>query len=107
MKRWGRLIFPRSYIDRQRRAGFFFILPAVVFFTLVYLVPLIQSVTLSFHRIVPGGASRFVGLSLYQKVLTDPDLLGERPEHGQPARDVRADHRDPRACGGARAAPYR
>ncbi|MGD0264586.1 MAG: sugar ABC transporter permease [Candidatus Methylomirabilota bacterium] len=76
MKRWVRLILPRSYIDRQRRAGFFFILPAVAFFTLVYLVPLIQSVILSFHRIVPGGASRFVGLNLYQKVLTDPEFWG-------------------------------
>ncbi len=74
MKRWARLVLPRNYIDRQRRAGFLFILPAVVFFTLVYLVPLIESITLSFHRIVPGGASRFVGLSLYVKVLTDPDF---------------------------------
>lgn len=58
-------------MDRQRRAGFLFVLPAVLFFSLVFLVPLIQSVIGSFYRTVPGGASQFVGLRLYEKVLTD------------------------------------
>ncbi len=71
MKRWVRLILPRSYIDRQKRAGFLFVLPAVLFFGFVFLLPLVQSVIGSFHRTVPGGASRYVGLNLYEKVLTD------------------------------------
>ncbi len=58
-------------MDRQRRAGFFFVLPALLFFGLVYLVPLAQSVMYSFYRIAPGGATQFVGFRLYNKVLTD------------------------------------
>jgi len=58
-------------MDRQRRAGLLFILPALAYFSLVFLVPLVESVVGSFYRTVPGGASRFVGLRLYEKVLTD------------------------------------
>jgi len=58
-------------MDRQRRAGFLFVLPALLFFGSVYLFPLAQSVLYSFYRIAPGGASQFVGLRLYEKVLTD------------------------------------
>jgi multiple sugar transport system permease protein len=58
-------------MDRQRRAGLLFVLPAVVYFALVFLVPLVESVIGSFYRTAPGGASRFVGLRLYEKVLTD------------------------------------
>jgi multiple sugar transport system permease protein len=67
-----RLIVPRSYLDRQRRAGLLFVLPALVYFALVFLVPLAESVVGSFYRTLPGGASQFVGLRLYEKVLTDP-----------------------------------
>jgi multiple sugar transport system permease protein len=66
-----RMILPRSYADRQRRAGFLFVLPAVLFFSFVFLLPLVQSVIGSFYRTVPGGASRYVGLRLYEKILTD------------------------------------
>jgi len=69
-----RLAFPRSYMDRQRRAGLLFVLPAVLYFALVFLIPLVESVIGSFHRTVPGGESRFVGLRLYEKVLTDSDF---------------------------------
>lgn len=72
MQAWSRLVLPRTYADRQRRAGLFFVLPAVLFFTCVFLVPLVQSVIGSLYRVVPGGASRFVGLRLYEKVFTDP-----------------------------------
>jgi ABC-type sugar transport system permease subunit len=67
-----RLFAPRSYMDRQRRAGLFFVLPALVYFSLVFLVPLVESVIGSFYRTVPGGASRFVGFRLYERVFTDP-----------------------------------
>jgi len=59
-------------MDRQRRAGLLFVLPAVVYFGLVFLVPLIESVIGSFYRTVPGGTSQFAGTRLYEKVLTDP-----------------------------------
>jgi multiple sugar transport system permease protein len=66
------MIVPQSYADRQRRAGFLFVLPAVLFFGSVFLVPLIQSIAGSFYRTVPGGTSRYVGIRLYEKVLSDP-----------------------------------
>lgn len=69
--RWARLVFARTYMDRQRRAGLLFILPALLYFCLVFLIPLGESVVGSFYRTVPGGASRFVGLRLYERVLTD------------------------------------
>ena len=59
-------------MDRQRRAGLLFVLPALVYFCLVFLVPLIQSIVWSFYRSVPGGTSSFVGLRLYEKVMSDP-----------------------------------
>ena len=58
-------------MDRQRRAGLLFVLPAVVYFALVFLIPLLESIRGSFYRTVPGGTSQFVGLRLYRKVLTD------------------------------------
>ena len=58
-------------MDRQRRAGLLFVLPAFGYFCLVFLIPLVQSVIGSLYRTVPGGASRFVGLQLYERVLTD------------------------------------
>jgi ABC-type sugar transport system permease subunit len=59
-------------MDRQRRAGLLFVLPALAYFGLVFLVPLVESVIGSFYRTVPGGASRFVGFRLYERVFTDP-----------------------------------
>jgi ABC-type sugar transport system permease subunit len=58
-------------MDRQRRAGLLFVLPALAYFACVFLVPLVESVIGSFYRTVPGGASRYVGFRLYEKVLTD------------------------------------
>jgi multiple sugar transport system permease protein len=66
-----RILAPRTYMDRQRRAGLLFVLPAVVYFAGVFLIPLGESVLGSFYRTIPGAASRFVGLRLYEKVLTD------------------------------------
>jgi len=76
VRQWIRTVFPKTYMDRQRRAGFLFVLPALLFFGSVYLLPLAQSVMYSFYRIAPGGASQFVGLRLYEKVLTDSTFWG-------------------------------
>ena len=72
MGRVARLVLPRTYMDRQRRAGLLFVLPALLYFTAVFLVPLGESVLGSFYRTRPGGASQFVGFRLYERVLTDP-----------------------------------
>jgi multiple sugar transport system permease protein len=71
VRQWYRLAFPRNYLDRRKRAGFLFVLPALLFFGFVYLLPLAQSVMYSFYKIAPGGAREFVGLGRYEKVLTD------------------------------------
>ena len=34
MRTWLRIAFAKSYMDRQRRAGFLFVLPALLFFSL-------------------------------------------------------------------------
>jgi multiple sugar transport system permease protein len=72
MRQWYRLVFPKNYLDRRKRKGFLFVLPALLFFASVYLLPLAQSVMYSFYKIAPGGAREFVGLGRYEKVLTDP-----------------------------------
>jgi len=71
VRQWYYLAFPRNYLDRRNRAGFFFVLPALLFFGFVYMLPLAQSVMYSFYKIAPGGAREFAGLSRYEKVLTD------------------------------------
>jgi len=71
VRAWYRLAFPRNYLERRKRAGFLFVLPALLFFGFVYLLPLAQSVMYSFYKIAPGGSREFVGLRLYEKVLTD------------------------------------
>ena len=71
MRQWFRIAFPRNYLDRRKRAGFLFVLPALLFFGSVFLLPLAQSILYSFYKIAPGGAKEFVGVRLYEKVLTD------------------------------------
>src|SRR6476620_9816561 len=71
MRQWLRIAFPRNYLDRRKRAGLLFVLPALLFFGSVFIMPLAQSVMYSFYKIAPGGAKEFVGLRLYEKVLTD------------------------------------
>src|SRR5204863_8054060 len=71
MRQWLRIAFARNYFDRRKRAGFLFVLPALVCFGSVFILPLAQSMLYSFYKIAPGGAKEFVGLRLYDKVLTD------------------------------------
>jgi multiple sugar transport system permease protein len=71
VRQWFRLAFPKTHLERRKRAGFLFVLPALLFFGSVFIVPLVQSVMYSFYRIQPGGAKEFVGLGRYEKVLTD------------------------------------
>jgi multiple sugar transport system permease protein len=71
MRQWFRIAFPKTLLDRQNRAGFLFVLPALLFFGSVFILPLAQSIAYSFYKILPGGTAEFVGLRLYEKVLTD------------------------------------
>jgi multiple sugar transport system permease protein len=71
VRAWYRLLFPKNHLDRRNRAGFLFVLPALLFFGFVYLLPLAQSVMYSFYKIAPGGAREFAGLGRYERVLTD------------------------------------
>ena len=71
MRRWLRIAFPKTQFDRRKRAGFLFVLPALLFFGFVFILPLAQSIMYSFYKIAPGGAKEFVGLRLYEKVFTD------------------------------------
>ena len=42
MRRWLRIAFPKTKFDRRNRAGFLFVLPALLFFGFVFILPLAQ-----------------------------------------------------------------
>lgn len=71
MKTLWKVIRGKTYVDRQRRAGYFFISPALLYFVLIYFYPLFQSVWISFYRWSPTG-SKYVGWQMYRKVWADP-----------------------------------
>jgi len=52
--------------------GFLFVLPAVLYFGLIYYFPLIKSFDLSFREVLPKGKTQFAGLKIFQFVLSDP-----------------------------------
>jgi len=57
---------------RQKRIGFAFVLPTLLYFGAVYFYPLLQSIRLSFYEGGMGRPERFVGLKPYEMVFTDP-----------------------------------
>ena len=56
----------------QKRTGFAFVLPTIVYFWGVYFYPLLSSIRLSFYEGGMGRPERFVGLKPYEMVFTDP-----------------------------------
>ena len=64
MRQWFRIVFPKRNRDRQNRAGFLFVLPAVLFFGSVFVLPLAQSVMVKFSLV--GG---FHGIALNGEAL--------------------------------------
>lgn len=56
----------------QKRIGFAFVLPTILYFWGVYFYPLFQSIRLSFYEGGMGRPERFVGLKPYEMVFTDP-----------------------------------
>lgn len=66
------LLFGNTFSDKRARIGYAFVLPAVIYFALVYFYPLLQSVQMSFFNGGFGQAPTFVGIDSYKYVFTDP-----------------------------------
>lgn len=60
---------------RDRRAVLVFVLPALLLYTLVLLIPIVWSIGYSFFEGSPIGGFEFVGLSNYGKLWQDKDFL--------------------------------
>ena len=63
-------------LDRRKaRAGWFFVLPFIIGFAIIYLPMVYESIMLSFHKIVQGSGTgyntEFVGWTNYVNALTD------------------------------------
>lgn len=66
----------RTRVRREQIIGWLFALPALVFYGVFVLVPLLLTVVYSFVRWNGIGPMTWVGLRNYQTVLEVPDLLG-------------------------------
>ncbi len=66
------LLCGKTFSGKRARIGYAFVLPAVIYFLLIYFYPLLQSVGMSFFRGGFGETPQFVGLESYQNVFTDP-----------------------------------
>jgi multiple sugar transport system permease protein len=65
-----------SLKSHERRIGFAFALPSLIAFFAVILIPFLQSLKLSFYRYtIEMDTPRFVGLSNFKKLLSNPDTL--------------------------------
>ncbi|HUV07155.1 MAG TPA: sugar ABC transporter permease [Spirochaetia bacterium] len=61
-----------TFTRRLKVIGFLFVLPVILYFGLIYYLPLYKAFDLSFHEILPKGKIRFAGLATYMDVLKDP-----------------------------------
>jgi raffinose/stachyose/melibiose transport system permease protein len=66
---------PRPRLSGRRWAGWLFALPALAFYAMFNLRPVLASVQYSFYTWDGIGASTWAGLDNYTGVFTDPDLL--------------------------------
>ena len=64
-----------SLIQRKNRAGALFVLPAVLFVAIFFLVPLVMTGWLSLHNWPLFGTPRFIGLQNYQNLVADQTFL--------------------------------
>lgn len=70
---WKGLFNGKTFAGKRARSGYAFVLPAVLYFVLIYYYPLVQSVRMSFFRgSFVGEAPRFVGIGNYKSVFSDP-----------------------------------
>ncbi len=65
-----------SLTRRKNRVGVFFVLPAVLFVGIFFLVPLVTTGWLSLHNWPLFGTPRFTGLQNYQALASDQIFLG-------------------------------
>ncbi len=61
-----------NYTKKIKVRGFLFILPVVIYFGLIFYLPLVKSFDLSFKEFLPRGKVQFAGFKTYQAVLSDP-----------------------------------
>jgi multiple sugar transport system permease protein len=61
---------------RQTRAAYFFVIPFLVLFVLMLVVPLAYAGYLSFFRDQLVGGTAFVGLDNFVRAVTDPQFIG-------------------------------
>jgi ABC-type sugar transport system permease subunit len=64
-----------SLSERLSRVGFLFALPALLFFGLLYLYPIIETFRISLHRWGLLDQPRFVGLNNYQQLFIDTEFI--------------------------------
>jgi raffinose/stachyose/melibiose transport system permease protein len=64
----------RRAATRRRLRGWLFVVPALVFYAVFVLRPLVLSVQYSFYEWNGIGASRWVGLENYHALFTEPEL---------------------------------
>jgi ABC-type sugar transport system permease subunit len=69
---WKQVLLGATPTASQRRIGFAFVLPTIVYFWGVYFYPLLSSIRLSFYEGGMGRPERFIGLKSYEMVFTDP-----------------------------------
>ena len=67
---------PRGGARRAALVGWLFVLPALLMYAVFVLQPLVLTIQYSLYRWNGVGPARWVGLSNYATVLSDPDLLG-------------------------------
>jgi len=67
---------PLRRVRRQAVVGWLFVLPALLMYAAFVLQPVVLTVQYSLYRWDGVGPATFVGLSNYETVLSDPNLLG-------------------------------
>jgi raffinose/stachyose/melibiose transport system permease protein len=61
---------------KSRKKLFWFVLPAVLVFTVFTFIPLLNAIRISFTEFSGVGVERWVGLENYKTILTNPTYLG-------------------------------
>ena len=74
--RWAARTLSAGGSARQAVVGWLFVLPALLIYAAFVLQPLVLTVQYSLYRWDGVAPATWVGLSNYQAVLTDPNLLG-------------------------------
>ena len=68
-------------VRREHLLGWLFVLPALAFYAMFVLQPLVLSLQYSFYDWNGVGVATWVGLDNYRTVFTDDELLKDVQEH--------------------------